>query len=308
MSGSLIFRAFAHCFRTLSAVVVDSVRLAFLTAHSRSALAAENLFLRKQLALFQERRVKPRQADDSTRWMMATLSRMFQWRDALVNVKPNTRLRWHRKGFRLFWRWKSKTTGRPRLTRDLRDLIWKMAGEPLVGRGAHCQRIEAETGNPGLTPDRREIPAQRRSAARAGSETALADLRPESRQSDRGVRLLRRDHGDFPHPLRIRVHRTGNTTNSPPQRNGSPDRGVDLAAVPGGASGRPSVSVRDPRPGQHLLEAIGQGSDGTRRESSSSSRAGTDGKLRMRTVRRDTTSRVPGLPDSAQRTSPENDY
>src|SRR6266481_3781202 len=88
MSGSLIFRALAHCFRILSAVVFDLVQLAFLAAHSRSALAAENLFLRKQLALFQERKVKPRRADDSTRWMMATLSRIFKWRDALVNVKP----------------------------------------------------------------------------------------------------------------------------------------------------------------------------------------------------------------------------
>jgi hypothetical protein len=56
MSGSLIFRAVAHCFRTLSLVAFDLVRLAFLAAHSRSALVAENLFLRKQLALFQERK------------------------------------------------------------------------------------------------------------------------------------------------------------------------------------------------------------------------------------------------------------
>src|SRR5256885_5754514 len=47
-------------------------------------------------------KVKPRRADDSSRWMMATLSGMFPWRDALVNVKPDTLLRWHRKGFRLF--------------------------------------------------------------------------------------------------------------------------------------------------------------------------------------------------------------
>src|SRR5712675_2811564 len=106
MSRSSVFRAVAHCFRTLSLVVFDSFRLAFLAAHSRRALAAENLFLRKQLALFQERKVKPRRADDSTRWMMATLSRMLQWRDALVNVKPDTLLRWHRRGFRLFWCWK----------------------------------------------------------------------------------------------------------------------------------------------------------------------------------------------------------
>jgi len=88
MSRSSVFRAVAHCFRTLSLVVFDLVRLAFLAAHSRSALAAENLFLRKQLALFQERNCKPRRADDSTRWMMAALSRIFKWRDSLVNVKP----------------------------------------------------------------------------------------------------------------------------------------------------------------------------------------------------------------------------
>jgi hypothetical protein len=77
----------AHCFRTISSVVVDLVRLALLAAHSRRALAAENLFIRKQLALFQERKVEPRRANDSTRWVMATLSRMFPWRGALVNVQ-----------------------------------------------------------------------------------------------------------------------------------------------------------------------------------------------------------------------------
>jgi hypothetical protein len=64
----------------------DLIRLAFLVARSHRTLAAENLFLRKQLALFQERKVKPRRADDSTRWMMATLSRMFPWREAVLNV------------------------------------------------------------------------------------------------------------------------------------------------------------------------------------------------------------------------------
>jgi hypothetical protein len=59
----------------LSLVVFDLFRLALLAAHSRTALAAENL--RKQLALFQERKAKPRRADDSTRWVMATLSRLF---------------------------------------------------------------------------------------------------------------------------------------------------------------------------------------------------------------------------------------
>jgi hypothetical protein len=59
-------------------------------------LAAENLFLRKQLALFQERKVKPRRADDSTRLVMVMLGRLFCWRDAFdilasfLNAKPRS--------------------------------------------------------------------------------------------------------------------------------------------------------------------------------------------------------------------------
>jgi putative transposase len=115
MPEPLVFlAALRHFVFTAMMVLLDCSRLLAIAVRSRRALAAENLFLRKQLALFQERKVKPRRADDSTRWMMATLSRMFEWRDALANVKPDTLIRWHRKGFRLFWRWKSKPTGRPR--------------------------------------------------------------------------------------------------------------------------------------------------------------------------------------------------
>src|SRR5687768_5874983 len=128
MAGPLIFlAALRHCFITATIVLLDFGRLIGLGVRSRRALAAENLFVRKQLALFQERKVKPRRADDSTRWMMATLSRVFTWRDALWNVKPDTLIRWHRKGFRVFWRWKSSPPGRPRLPKDLRQLIREMA-------------------------------------------------------------------------------------------------------------------------------------------------------------------------------------
>jgi hypothetical protein len=129
MPRFLLIRTVGDCFRTISLVVADLVRLAFLATHSRRALAADNLFLRNQLALFKERKVKPRRANDSTRWMMATLSRMFPWRGALVNVKADTLIRWHRKGFRLVWRWKSKPSGRPCLPKNLWQLIRLMAAE-----------------------------------------------------------------------------------------------------------------------------------------------------------------------------------
>ena len=107
MPGS-IFRTLTHSLTTLSSVAYDLVRLLVFSVRSRRALAAENLYLRKQLALFQERRVKAHRANDSTRLIMVILGRMFGWRDALVNVKPDTFIRWHRQGFRLLWRWKSR--------------------------------------------------------------------------------------------------------------------------------------------------------------------------------------------------------
>jgi hypothetical protein len=55
------------------------------------------------------------------------LSRLMEWRDLLIVVKPDTLIRWHRNGFRLFWRWKSRLLGRPRLPADLQRLIGDMA-------------------------------------------------------------------------------------------------------------------------------------------------------------------------------------
>src|SRR6516165_6299114 len=122
-----VFQPLTHSLRTLSSVACDLVHLLVLVSRSRRALAAENL--RKQLALFQERKVKPHRADDSTRLIMVILGRLFAWRDALVNVRPDTFVRWHRKGFRLLWRWKSRPVGRPRIPKDLRRLIHEMAAE-----------------------------------------------------------------------------------------------------------------------------------------------------------------------------------
>lgn len=87
MAGPLVLlAALRHCLVTAMIVLLDFARLVAVGVRTRRPLAAENLFLRKQLALFQERKVKPRRADDSTRWMMPTLSRMFEWRVALWNV------------------------------------------------------------------------------------------------------------------------------------------------------------------------------------------------------------------------------
>ena len=66
------------------------MRFVVLTCRPRRALAAENLFLRRQLALYKERGVKPRRPDAATQVSLAFLSRLFDWRSALAVVRPET--------------------------------------------------------------------------------------------------------------------------------------------------------------------------------------------------------------------------
>ena len=112
---------------TLFDLLLDTLGFIRLSLRPQCALAAENLFLRKQLALYLERKVQPRRAKAAAKLTLVMLSRLFAWREALTVVKPNTLIRWHRKGFRLFWRWKSKARGRPRIPPDLQKLIADMA-------------------------------------------------------------------------------------------------------------------------------------------------------------------------------------
>jgi putative transposase len=111
----------------------DALRFAVLLSRPSRALVAENLFLRRQLALYKERGVRPRRIDAVTRMSLSLLSRLFDWRSALVVVRPETLICWHRAGFRLLWRWKSRP-GRPPIPPELRQLIRRIAAEnPLWG-------------------------------------------------------------------------------------------------------------------------------------------------------------------------------
>jgi len=112
--------------KTIITLLGDLAAFFWLTLRPQSTLAAENLFLRKQLAMFLERKAKPRRPDTPIRIALVLLSRLFNWRDALVVVQPQTLVRWHRQGFRLFWRWKSRP-GRPPIPIELRQLIREMA-------------------------------------------------------------------------------------------------------------------------------------------------------------------------------------
>src|SRR5450756_2257466 len=110
---------------------------------SRSRLEAENLFLRHQLNIAL-RRAPPRlRLHGSDRALFILMTKLWpNLIGAVQVVQLETILRWHRAGFKVFWRWKSRNrAGRPQIDRGLRDLIRRMSRENAL-RGA--SRIHGE--------------------------------------------------------------------------------------------------------------------------------------------------------------------
>jgi transposase InsO family protein len=117
--------------RIAGLLVEDAFRWLSLLFRSAEALHAENLFLRRQLSLYIERGVQPHRVDAATRVSLVLLARLFDWRGALVVVQPATMIRWHRAGWRLLWRTKSRA-GRLPIRKELRELIRRMARENVL--------------------------------------------------------------------------------------------------------------------------------------------------------------------------------
>jgi hypothetical protein len=103
--------------RTLVAFIAALIRSAFV---SRRDLALENAALRQQLAAYVRGKKCPR-LKPSERVLWALLSKFWvHWKSSLIIVKPKTVIGWHKQGFRLFWRWRSrrKKVGRPRIAHE----------------------------------------------------------------------------------------------------------------------------------------------------------------------------------------------
>jgi putative transposase len=123
---------------------------------SRQELMAENTLLRQQL-IVASRTVNRPKLQPHERGLLVLLARLVpRWRDALLLVKPETVLRWHRAGFRLFWRHRSKPDARrePKLAGDLIALIRRMATSNATW-GA--ERIRGELLKLGLRVSKRTI-------------------------------------------------------------------------------------------------------------------------------------------------------
>jgi putative transposase len=143
---------------------------------SRRLLLLENLALRHQLALLRRQSRKPKlgQAD---RLLGLALRRLWpDWQKGLRLFQPQTVIAWHRLGFRLFWRWKSRDCGgRPTADRQLINLIRQMwSSNPTWG----SKRIQAELAKLGI----------------AASDSTVRRYRPRTRRGDQTWRTFLQNH------------------------------------------------------------------------------------------------------------------
>ena len=109
----------------------------------RFVLVTENLALRQQLLVLHRATKRPRVRHRDRLFWIAFSQLWQEWRSILVIVKPATVIKWHQKGFKCYWRWKSKSSqvGRPKIDHEIRALIRRMSCEnPTWG----VPRLQAE--------------------------------------------------------------------------------------------------------------------------------------------------------------------
>ena len=145
---------------------------------TRLELQLEILALRHQLAILQSSMRKRPRFRDTDRLLWVWLSQLWSgWRQSLVIVRLETVMAWHRKGFRLYWRWKSRPRrpGRPVLRKEVRDLI-RQTEHPATKRlisqtkGAVCPFGPSLAPSVGFLPlERSQVRRQKRSRINSAS-------------------------------------------------------------------------------------------------------------------------------------------
>src|SRR5215510_1688053 len=123
----------------------------------KALLVAENLCLRQQLVVLRRRQLRPRLLGADRRFWILARQWYSGWRDVLLIVQPETVLRWHREGWRAYWRWRSRprrTGGREPISAEVRALIRRMASENQF-RGQ--RRIQAELARLGFKVSARTV-------------------------------------------------------------------------------------------------------------------------------------------------------
>ena len=132
----------------MKALVFLTLNIFKLLFKTKRQLILENIMLRQQLNIYNRQNKKPK-IENIDRIILVWISRIFRkWKSALVVVKASTLISWHKKGFKLYWRRKSRSVGRPNIDWQLIKLIRKMQKEnPLWS----AQRIQGELGRLGFS-------------------------------------------------------------------------------------------------------------------------------------------------------------
>jgi putative transposase len=140
-------------------------------SRSKAELIAENMFLRQQVIILEQQVTRPKLKPRDRQILVLLASWLPSWRAALMIVKPDTLIGWHRQGFRLYWRRKSRTRqGRPPIPAETIVLIEEMAVQNRTWRAKRIQgellklgiRVSIETIKKYMRRAQRGLPPRRR--------------------------------------------------------------------------------------------------------------------------------------------------
>ncbi len=151
------FRVTNRCFIRRTAPAVGTLAIGSVADLSRSkaSLVAENTLLRHQLIVLRRQVARPHLTALDRFLLVVLASKVRFWRSALLIVQPETLLRWHRLGFRLFWKARSRPTATmPRVPSDTVALIGEMAQD---NRLWGAERIRGELLKLGISLSKRTI-------------------------------------------------------------------------------------------------------------------------------------------------------
>ena len=198
---------------------------------SRAAIEAEILTLRQQIIVLRRTAPKKQSFGAIDRLVFVGLYRLFpRVLDALAIVRPATVIKWHRAGFRLYWRWKSRPRGgRPPVTLEISRLIREMSiANPQWG----APRIHGELLKLDIAIGQTSV-AKKIWPSEEVRRPRVEDVPPQSCRRHRRDRSVRRSDHLVPSALWFVDHGAWQTTGPMVRSNNASDRGMDCKPVHG---------------------------------------------------------------------------
>jgi hypothetical protein len=208
-------------------------------------LALANLALRQQLATYARGKQRPRlKREERAFW--AALSRVWQdWRSPLMLLKPATVIDWHRRGFRRYWRWRSRGPGRPRIPDEHIALIRRInIHQPGWGEARIAEELAIKLGVRHAASAIRRYMVRRRKPW--GGQTWKTFVRNHASQMF-AIDFLNATHGLFHHRLHLRGDADRLAPHRGCKRHDQPQSLLGPAADPSGNGVGPEPAFPDPR-------------------------------------------------------------